>query len=72
MGSIPGLVQWLKGFGIAEAAAQIQSLAWEHPCAEGAAIKVQKPQNTTYMFMGIGVHTCIDINSGLKAYTLNT
>ena len=45
MGSIPSLVQWVKGSGIGAAvswvtaAAQIQSLAWEIPYAAGAAIK---------------------------------
>ena len=45
MGSIPGLVQWVKGSGVAmaavkvAAAAQICSLAQELPYAVGAAIK---------------------------------
>ena len=37
--SIPGLVQWVKEFSIAAAAAQIQSLAQELPYAIGVAIK---------------------------------
>ena len=49
MGSFPDLVQWVKGSGIATAAAevaaaaQIQSLAWELPCATGMAMKKIKP-----------------------------
>ena len=48
MGSIPSLLQWVKGSGIAAAvawvtaAAQIQSLAWEIPYAAGAAIKKKR------------------------------
>ena len=48
MGSIPSLVQWVKGFSIATAAtawiaamAQIQSLAWELPYAMGMPIKLK-------------------------------
>ena len=46
-GSIPHPTQWVKGSGIAEAvsyvtaAAQIQSLAWELPCALSVAIKTK-------------------------------
>ena len=36
---IPGLAQWVKGFGVATAVAQIQFLAWELPCAMNVAIK---------------------------------
>ena len=45
MGLIPGLVQWVKGSGVAtavlqvEAVAQIWSLAWQCPYAVCAAIK---------------------------------
>jgi len=48
MGSIPSLLQWVKGSGIGAAvswvtaAAQIQSLAWEIPYAAGAAIKKKR------------------------------
>ena len=35
---ISGLVPWVKGSGIAPAAALIQSLAWELPYAIGVAI----------------------------------
>ena len=38
----PGLAQWVKGSAFAQAAAQIQSLAWECPCVAGAAIKKYK------------------------------
>ena len=43
-GSIPSLVQWVKGSNVAAAAVQaaamvqIQSLAWEFPQAMGVAI----------------------------------
>ena len=46
--SIPSLVQWVKGSGIAAVAAQvtavaqIQTLAWEFPYAVIAAIKKKK------------------------------
>ena len=39
MGSIPDSAQWVTESGIAVAAARIQSLSWELPCAMGAAIK---------------------------------
>ena len=45
---IPSLAQWVKGSGIAIAAAQVtagaltQSLAWELPYAAGTAIKKKK------------------------------
>ena len=42
MGLIPGLAQWFKGSGVAIAAAQIQSQAWEHPYATAMAIKKKK------------------------------
>ena len=42
MGSIPGLVQCIKGSGITTAAALIQSLARELPDALGEAIKKKK------------------------------
>ena len=48
MGSIPSLAQWVEGSGIATpavkvaAAAQIQSLAWKLPFAQGAPIKKKK------------------------------
>ena len=35
--SVPGLVQWVKGSGIATSVAQMQSLAWELPYALGSA-----------------------------------
>ena len=38
MGSIPGQCSGLKVTAVAE----IQSLAWELPCAEGVAIKKRK------------------------------
>ena len=38
-GSIPGLVHWVKGSGIATVVARIQSLAQELPHAMGLAIK---------------------------------
>ena len=43
-------MRWLKRSGIAEAAAQIQFLAWELLYAAGAAIKTykQKPVFLTY------------------------
>ena len=65
--SVPGLVQWVKGFGIAmscgvgcrrssdvallwlwrmlAAAALIRPLAWEPPCAAGAALEKRKKTN---------------------------
>ena len=42
MGSISGLVQWVKGFGVTAAEACIQSLAQELPYAMGVAIKKKK------------------------------
>ena len=45
-GSIPSLVQWIKGSGIVAAVAQIQSLAWELPDAVGAAEKQKKEKKT--------------------------
>lgn len=45
LGSIPDLVKWVKGFGVATAAAQvptaahIKSPAWEILYAEGMTIK---------------------------------
>ena len=36
---IPGPAQWVKGSGVATAAAGIQSLAEELPYAKGVAIK---------------------------------
>ena len=48
MGSTPGPVQWVKGSGVAAAAAQvttaahIQSLAWELLCTVSVAIKQNK------------------------------
>ena len=48
MGSISGTAQWVKGLGIAIAAAQvaavaqIQSLAWELSYATGVVIKKKK------------------------------
>ena len=42
MGSIPDLVQWVKGSGIATAMAQFQSLAQELPYAVDVAIKKKK------------------------------
>ena len=39
---IPGPAQWVKGSGIATAAAQSQPLAWELPDATGAMIKKKK------------------------------
>ena len=44
---IPGPAQWVKIWGVAAAAAQVaavaqvQSLAWELPCAMGMAIKLK-------------------------------
>ena len=43
-GLIPGLVQWVKGSGVAIAVAWIQSLAWEFPYATGAAIEQTNKQ----------------------------
>ena len=46
-GLIPGVAQWVKGFGVAAAVAQvtagaqIQSLAQELPYTMGAAIKLK-------------------------------
>ena len=48
MDSIPGLVQWVKGSGIAAAVVElaavawIRSLTWELPHAIGEAIKKKK------------------------------
>ena len=42
MGSIPGLVHWVKGFSVAIAAAQIQFPAWELSYAIGVAIKEKR------------------------------
>ena len=42
MGSIPGLVHWVKGFSVAIAAAQIQFPAWELSYAIGVAIKKKR------------------------------
>ena len=39
---IPGPAQWVKGSGIATAAAQSQPLAWELPDATGEMIKKKK------------------------------
>ena len=45
MGSVPDLVQWVKGSSVVtgavqvKAAAQTQSLVWELPYAAGVAIK---------------------------------
>ena len=41
-GSIPGPAQWIKGSGIAAAAAGIHSLARELPYAVGPAKKIKK------------------------------
>ena len=47
-GSIPGLIQWVKDLALLwlwrrpAATAPIRPLAWEPPCAEGAALKRQK------------------------------
>ena len=47
-GSIPGLAQWVKGFSVAIAEAQVAAVAWiqflarELPNAVGAAIKLNK------------------------------
>ena len=51
MGSIPGLAQWVKGSGIAAAAAQMQSLAQKLPHDAVAAIKskcVNKVYNSVF------------------------
>ena len=54
---IPSLAQWVKGYSIAIAAAQIQSLAWEFPYTAGVAIKkkknlIKKKKISTYTFGG--------------------
>ena len=47
-GSIPGLTQWVKDPELLwlwyrpAAVAPIQPIAWEPPCAVGAALKIQK------------------------------
>ena len=48
MGSIPGKVQWVKGYGVGPAVAQIQSLAWELPYAVGMVIKKKKKKSWGY------------------------
>ena len=46
MGLIPRLAKWVEGSGVAvakvAAVVRIQSLAWEHPYAEGVDIKLKK------------------------------
>ena len=56
MGSIPGVVQWVKGSGVATAVAQVVAVAWiqplaqEFPYALGAAIKKTKTkENQIYL-----------------------
>ena len=42
MGSVPNLAHWVKGSGVAVAAAQIRSLAQEFPHAASAAKQEEK------------------------------
>ena len=46
---IPGPVQWVKGSGVAAAAAQIQSLAGERPYATSTVIKKKKKKDSNYI-----------------------
>ena len=43
-------MKWVKGFSVASAVAQIQSLAWELPYAVGVAVKKisQIPKKRTF------------------------
>ena len=42
VGSIPSLVQWVKGSNVARAMAQIQSLAWKLPYTMGVVTLKKK------------------------------
>ena len=46
VGLIPGVAQWVKGFGVAAAMASIKSVAWELPYAAGMAIKWKTNKQT--------------------------
>ena len=68
---IPSLVQWVKGSGVATAAAQIQPLAWELTYAAGMAIKRKfeiewkefRPDND-YLTVLAGEISCQEIMGG--------
>ena len=54
VGSIPGLAQWVKiwrccGCGRPAAAALIQPLDWELPCATNVTLKRRKEKNTYFL-----------------------
>ena len=57
MGLIPGPGQWVKGFGIATAVAQIQPLAWELPYATSMAVKKKN-----YLYCTFSIMTLFKLN----------
>ena len=58
VGSIPGLAQWVRDLALLwlwcrlAAAAPIEPLAWEFPCAAGVAPKSQKKKKTCSLDRG--------------------
>ena len=70
VGLIPGPAQYIKGFGTAAAAAWIQSLAQQLPCAAGAAIKKEEEIKKDVQQLTIG---CTNLNKPkpTELYALN-
>ena len=64
------LAQWVKGSGIAAAAAQIQPLAWELPYASGGATKKKKKLLWLSRIIRVGLWTGVHLLPRLTAFLI--